>query len=230
MTETPTTEQARDALATAETEKTEAEELAAALADKVRAGDDSVKPKDITAARELAEFADLRITAARRKLAAAEEAERHARAEAVAADVRDLLNNEDPDDIAAKVTAAVEAVAALHSATEARRLRVLEMSGRVRFIANELEVAGFHPVTELQKRYGISADHDSVAICEPEPIGTVGVTPALAIAAVVGMAVRDNGEQAKISEQMSYLSSRVETFVAQVPALRAIFNKDGSTK
>ncbi|MGC5007451.1 hypothetical protein [Streptomyces sp. DT203] len=227
---TPTTEQARAALATAEAEKTEAEELAAALADKVRAGDDTVKPKDITAARELAEFADLRITAARRKLAAAEEADRHARAEAVAADVRALVEDDDPDDIAAKVTAAVDAIKAVYAVTEARRLRVLEMAGRVRSLANELEVAGFHPVTELRKRYAIGADHDSVAIHNPEPLGTVGVTPALAVAAAVGMAVRDSGEQAKISDQMSYLSSRVEAFVAQVPALRAVFNEDGSAK
>ncbi|MFE7237916.1 hypothetical protein [Streptomyces sp. NPDC057580] len=227
---TPTPEQARDALAAAEAEKTEAEELAAAVAEKVRAGDDTVTPKDLTAARELAEFADLRITAARRKLATAEEADRHARAEAVAADVRALVENDDPDDIAAKTAAAVDALAALHAATEARRLRVLEMAGRVHPIANELEVAGFHPVTELRKRYAIGADHDSVAIYNPEPLGTVAVAPALAIAAAVGIAVRDNGEQAKISDQMSYLSSRVEAFVRQVPALRAIFNEDGSAK
>ncbi|MGI5512749.1 hypothetical protein [Streptomyces sp. CA-106131] len=227
---TLTTEQARAVLATAEAEKTEAEELAAALADKVRAGDDTVKPKDLTAARELAEFADLRITAARRKLAAAEEADRHARAEAVAADVRDLVENDDPDDIAAKVAAAVEANRALYEATEARRVRVLGMAGRVQSLAGELEAAGFHPVTDMRTRYAITADHDSVSIYNPEPLGTVGVTGALAVAAVVGMAVRDSGEQARISEQMSYLSSRVETFVRQVPALRAVFNEDGSAK
>ncbi|MGW0632102.1 hypothetical protein [Streptomyces sp. NPDC002758] len=207
----------------------EAEAVAAELRAAVENGDDTVTPAALAEAEQAGVFARLRIKAAKKRAANQAEADRHARAEAVAADVRDLVENDDPDDIAAKVTAAVDAIAALYAATEARR-RVLEMAGRVHPIANELEVAGFHPVTELRKRYAIAADHDSVAIYNPEPLGTVGVAPALAVAAVVGMAVRDSGEQAKISDQMSYLSSRVETFVAQVPALRAIFNEDGTAK
>lgn len=220
---TPTPEQARDALAAAEAEKTEAEELAAALADKVRAGDDTVTPKDLTAARELAEFADLRITAARRKLAAAEESDRHARAEQVAAEARALVDQEDAAEIAAKMRAAADALADLYAATAARRERVLHMSSRVRSVAAELEAAGVDSPREMRKRYGLAADHDSVSVYQPSQMGCVGVTPALAVAAAVGLAVPNNGAQAEVSEQMGYLSSRVETMLRQVPAVGAAF-------
>ncbi|WP_409473119.1 hypothetical protein [Streptomyces sp. HC307] len=220
----PTPEQARAALAVAEAEKTEAEELAAALADKVRAGDDSVTPKDLTAARELAEFADLRITAARRKLAAAEDADRHARAEAVATEVRALVEQEDSAEFAAKMRAAVDALAALYHTTAARRQRIQGMAERVNRIGAELEIAGVAPAHEVGKRYGVAADLDSVSCYRPRAIPCVGITPALAIAAAVGLAVGpDNGDQAAVSNQVEYLSVKVDDVLRQVPAVRAEF-------
>ncbi|MEU2115215.1 hypothetical protein ABZ567_06080 [Streptomyces sp. NPDC016459] len=74
----------------------------------------------------------------------------------------------------------------------------------------------------MPRRYGIAASHDSVSVYKPERLaGCVGVSPALAVAAAIGLAVRDNGDQAKISDQMTYLSSRVDTLLTQVPAVRA---------
>ncbi|MFF4347845.1 hypothetical protein [Streptomyces sp. NPDC001530] len=220
---TPTPEQARDALAAAEAEKTEAEELAAALADKVRAGDDTVTPKDLTAARELADFADLRITAARRKMAAAEDADRHARAEQVAAEVGALVEQEDSAELAAKMRAAVDALADLYAATAARRERILGMTERVKRIGAELELAGVAPAHEVGKRYGVAADHDTVWRYQPQPVACVGITPALAVAAAIGLAVPNAVDQAAVSEKVEYLSSKAEDVLRQVPAVRAEF-------
>ncbi|AVH59721.1 MULTISPECIES: hypothetical protein [Streptomyces] len=226
MSETTTAPTVAQATAEALAAEQEAAELRAA----VENGDDSVTPAALAEAEQKGIFARLRIKAAKKRAAEQAEADRHKRAKATAADIRALIEQDDTDDIAAKVTAAVDALTALYSTTEARRLRVLEMAGRVQPIAAELERAGFHPITELRERYAVAAGHDSVTIYTPHPVGTVGVTGALAVAAVVGMAVRDAREQAKITDQMGYLSSRVETFIAQVPALRAVFNENGTAK
>ncbi|MEU0832307.1 hypothetical protein [Streptomyces sp. NPDC005969] len=220
---TPTPEQARDALAAAEAEKTEAEELAAALTEKVRAGDESVQPADLSAARELADFAELRVAAARRKLSAAEDADRHARAEAVAAEARALVEQEDTDDIAAKMRAAVDALADLCATTAARRERIGHIAAKVRQVAADLDRAGLDSAHELPKRYGIAVSYDdSVSVYKPKMLGACPVSPALALAAAVGLAVPDNGKQAEIAEQMTYLSARVEAMLNQVPAVRAV--------
>jgi hypothetical protein len=221
---TPTPEQARDALAAAEAEKTEAEQLAQALAEKVRAGDDTVTPKDLTAARELAEFADLRIAAAHRKLDAAAEQDRHQRAEQIAAEARALAEQEDADEFAVKMRAAVDALVDLYAAAGARRERILGMAERVKRIGAELEAAGIAPAHEVSKRYGVAADYDSVSCYRPRTIPCVGITPALAVAAAVGLAVGpDNGVQAAVADQVTYLSGKVDNVFAQVPAVRAEF-------
>lgn len=68
-------------VATAVQEADEADGLAAALEERVRAGDDTITPEQIAAARELGHFAQLRAEATRRK---AEDAKRTARLAALA--------------------------------------------------------------------------------------------------------------------------------------------------
>ncbi|MGW9031008.1 hypothetical protein ACWGQ5_44530 [Streptomyces sp. NPDC055722] len=222
-TTAPTPTDARQALAAALAEKTEAEQLAAALAEKIRNGDDTGKPADLATARDLAEFADLRITAAERKLNQATEADRHQRAEEVAAEVRALVEQEDSAELAAKMRAAVDALADLYAATAARRQRIIGMAERVRRIGDELELAEVAPAHEVGKRHGVAADHDTVWSCRPQSVACVGITPTLAVAAAIGLAVPDTGDQSAVSEQFTYLSSKADEVLRKVPAVRAEF-------
>lgn len=74
-------------VAAAEQEAAEAEQLAAALEERVREGDDTVTPEQVTSQRELGRFARLRVEAARRKAARAAEAARLERCKTLAADI-----------------------------------------------------------------------------------------------------------------------------------------------
>ena len=137
MTTTPA--DARTALADAEREQREAEALADALAEKARDGDPDVTPGQLGEAKQLAEFADLRIEAARRKLADAEAADRDARARHAAAEARDIATDDDPRELAPLVQAVADAVAALTEAIAARNARISVAYKALRSVAAELD-------------------------------------------------------------------------------------------
>ncbi|WP_406321916.1 hypothetical protein [Streptomyces sp. NBC_01637] len=218
---TPSTEQARAALATAEAEKTEAEELAAALADKVRAGDDTVTPKDLTAARELAEFAELRITAAHRKLGAAEEADRTARAEEVAKDVRRLVEQDDAE-FAAKLRNAVDANFELHAAAVDRRDRIADMGMRAAYVVDE-HVRHGGTVEEAVQRYGVNGSRTDVFSYRPTRLGVHATEPGNVLAAALALALPDHHAEAAVRECLTNLPTRVATVFGEIPAAREAF-------
>ncbi|MGW2438753.1 hypothetical protein ACWCY1_18725 [Streptomyces goshikiensis] len=115
--------EAREALDTARTEAAQAHEVIEALAERVREGDEQVTAEQIAGQRQLAELAELRVEAAERKLAAAVTADRDARAKAIAAAARDLIDADDMQPLTDAVRAAVaalERVAALAAVRSAR--------------------------------------------------------------------------------------------------------------
>ncbi|MFE5296409.1 hypothetical protein [Streptomyces sp. NPDC056632] len=116
----PDLDTARAALETAQREAEEARALVGALAERVRDGDDAVTGADINAQRQLAEFAELRVTAAERKLAAAVDAHRDARARAAAERIRALVAEDSTDALCDAAQAVVTAVRALVRAADER--------------------------------------------------------------------------------------------------------------
>ncbi|MBT2397228.1 hypothetical protein [Streptomyces sp. ISL-100] len=213
---TQTPEQAREQLAAAEAEKSEAEQLAAALAEKVRSGDESVQPKDLTAARELAEFADLRISAARRKLDAAAEQDRHQRAELVTADARALVETDDPAELVAAVRAVADAAGILARLAHTRRDRIAAMGDSLVQVETELAAAGIDP-GEIRHRYGVRGGREAVILYDPL-LRVRSVRPGYVLAAALALGLS--------SEQLSELRDAMpsalvvgEQVTEAVPAL-----------
>ncbi|KOU48988.1 hypothetical protein ADK55_19160 [Streptomyces sp. WM4235] len=134
---TPT--EARETLDTARTEAAQAHETIEALAERVRAGDEHVTAEQIAGQRQLAELAELRVEAAERKLAAAVAADRDARANAIGAAVRELVNEDDTQPLIEAVQAAVAALEHLVRLDAARTARIHAVARDVVAINEELK-------------------------------------------------------------------------------------------
>jgi hypothetical protein len=225
-TTAPIPADARQALDAALAEKTEAEQLAAALAEQIRNGDDTVKPADLAAARDLAEFADLRITAAERKLNQAAEADRHARAEQVAADVRTLADTDDPGQMVTAVRAVADAVAGLAALATARAARVEELRRAVEAIDAELsEASPSARMHIMRSEYGVTAGHNAhaatmVAAYRPErqAVAAVPVADLVAAAVALGLPEPLPGIMSKVSEAFQADAATGRVFVG-IPAV-----------
>lgn len=114
---TPT--QAREQLETARREAAEAAGLGEALREQVRDGED-VTAEQLAAQDQLTELAQLRITAAERKLKAALAADLDVRARAVAARIGAVVDDDSTGPILDAAQAVVEAVRGLLAATSER--------------------------------------------------------------------------------------------------------------
>ncbi|MEC3992263.1 hypothetical protein VSR01_01360 [Actinacidiphila sp. DG2A-62] len=150
----PTPAQARTDLADAQRERAEAQSLADALAEQIRSGDANVTPGDLAAKRDLIEFADLRVEAARRRLAAAEEADRHARAQQIAQRVQAATAADQTEAMTASVQRVTDAVADLHALVSSRNEQVRDLSHAADAIADELTAQGIDRQTS-RSTYGV---------------------------------------------------------------------------
>lgn len=217
--DTLTPDGARTALSAAEQEKTEAEQLGRALAERVRSGDPGVTPKQLAEAKQLAEFAELRITAAQRKLAEAEEADRRARAEEVAAIARDIAGDDDPRELAACMRAVVEATAALVSVAAARAERIRKAGRTLRLIDQELSSLDASTNRAMRERYGVEGN--ALAITVQEPYARVeSVQAGALVAAAVGLGT-GREYYAELREAFGVIEFMVPRVLTQVPALEA---------
>ncbi|MBT2391643.1 hypothetical protein J7E87_19945 [Streptomyces sp. ISL-1] len=213
---------ARTALAAAKQEKTEAQQLGGALAERVRSGDPEVTPKQLAEAKQLAEFADLRITAAQRKLAEAEEADRRARAEEVAAVARDIAGDDDPRELAACVRAVVDATAALVAVAQARDSRIRTAGRTLRRIDLELSALDASTNRAMRDRYGVEGS--ALAITVHEPYARVeSVRPAAIVAAAVGLGAGTD-HYAELREAFGVIEFMVPRVLTQMPPLDAALN------
>lgn len=131
--------EARESLDSARTEAEQARDLVADLAERVREGDEDVTGEQILAQRQLAELAGLRVEAAERKLAAAEAADRDARAKAIGAAARKLISTDDTQTVIDAVRDAVAALEHLLAVTATRTARIHEVAEQAVHINDELK-------------------------------------------------------------------------------------------
>ncbi|MER6199820.1 hypothetical protein ABT234_20925 [Streptomyces sp. NPDC001586] len=134
-----TPDEAREGLDTARIEAEQARDLVADLAERVREGDEGVTGEQILAQRQLAELAGLRVEAAERKLTAAEDADRDARAKAIAAAARQLISTDDTQPVIEAVRDAVAALEHLLAVTATRTARIHEVAVQAVQINDELK-------------------------------------------------------------------------------------------
>ncbi|MGW2580635.1 hypothetical protein ACWCYZ_04725 [Streptomyces virginiae] len=133
---TPT--EARTALDTATSEAEQARSLVAALTERVREGDEDVTGEQLAAQRQLAEFAELRVTGAERKLTNAIDADRHARCTEAVETARRLLDADDTRPVVDAVTAIRTAVVQLVDVVSARNADIEAAGSRLELLNDEL--------------------------------------------------------------------------------------------
>ena len=133
---------AREALETARSEAAEAHATVEALTERVREGDEHVTPEELAGQRSLADLAALRVEAAERKLTAAIDADRDARARATAAAVRELVDADDTQPLVDALRDAAAAVARLADLANARAARIRAVASDAVGINAELKDAG----------------------------------------------------------------------------------------
>lgn len=213
--------EARTALDTARSEAEQAAELIEALAERVRAGDDDVTAEQIASQRQLAELAELRVTGAERKLAAAEAADRDARAKAIGTAARKLISTDDTQPITDAVRDAVAALEHLLDVTATRTARIHEVAEQAVKVNEELKsadpAAGPWPSTAYGFRGQTYPAH--VAVMGE---GTAGaVRPGRMAAAVLAMAL--NGDRSLAAEAREVFNAPFEHVIerlnAEVPGL-----------
>lgn len=120
--------QAREQLETARREATEAASLIDTLAERVREGDSEVTAEQMAGQKQLAELAELRVTAAERKLVQAQRADLDARARAVGDRARALVAEDSTEDIVDAAAAVLEAATRLLTLSGERDAAIREVA------------------------------------------------------------------------------------------------------
>lgn len=151
------------AVTTAEQEAAEAQALVDALAERVRDGNTDVTPDQLAAQQQLADFAQLRVEAARRHQARASEDSRVRRAEAARTAGQHLLNEDGARDIVAATVAAAAAMAELARVVEARNAHIAEVGATLAGLDGELTVQGADGSFPSRK-YGVWGDPTAVVV------------------------------------------------------------------
>ncbi|MBG0818197.1 hypothetical protein [Planomonospora sp. ID82291] len=176
----------QDIVRQAEADARQARELADAIAERVTAGDATVTPQELAEARSLAEFAALRVEAARRQAEAAHLADIDARGKALAAEVARLVDT-DESEIAVLFRKAVEAVEALVQAGEDRRRQVRTAADLIGVLSADLKAAGVEGGTRA--RFGLTGDANTVTMFGETVKRARSVPGRDLVSAAVGMAV-----------------------------------------
>ncbi|MFE0727058.1 hypothetical protein ACFW2X_02185 [Streptomyces antibioticus] len=179
MAETTTAELT---VAQAEAAALAAEQAAADLRAAVENGDPVITPTALAEAEQKSVFARLRITAARRNEAAQADADRHARAQAVAADARALAEQDDPAELAAAARALADAAGTLARLADARQDRFRAMGDKLGRVAEELALAGIDPL-QIRNLYGVRGDRDTVTVYGDPVLRVHSVRPGHILAA-----------------------------------------------
>ncbi|MFG2671160.1 hypothetical protein [Streptomyces sp. NPDC048445] len=205
-----------------------AEQAAADMRAAVENGDTEVTPAVLAEAEQRSVFARLRIKAAAKHAAEQAEADRHARALGIKAEIRQLAETDDPAVIAAAMRAAADALAHLWAVTEQRQARITEGRERAQAVLAEAERAGI-TAAEARARYGFLVRDDSapggraVVSLSPDHVAVHEIRPAHAIAAVVGLATPDGMDQKEIASVSHAFGGHAAKVCDVSPAIRAAF-------
>ncbi|MFJ7204270.1 hypothetical protein ACIQWR_12140 [Streptomyces sp. NPDC098789] len=211
---TPT--EARTALDTARAEADQAHEVVEALTERVREGDEQVTAEHIAGQRQLAELAGLRVTAAERKLTAAEAADRDARAQAIAADARTLISTDDTRPVLDAVQAAVAALEHLLAVTASRTARIHEVAEQAVKVNEELKrsdpAAGPWP----SSNYGFRAQTFPAHVAVMGEGTADAIRPGRMAAAVLAMAL--DGDRSLTGEARQVFNAPFEHVIERLNA------------
>lgn len=170
-----------NAVSQAEQEAAEADALVAALEERVRDGDDTVTPQQITEQRELGRFAKLRAEAARRKAERAAQAAAEKEREEKHGQALALLNTgpASVDRLAAAYAAAQEAIEAFLATSDAfddavnQAARLLRDAGAPRTRGNPEEMAG--PVASpTTPRWDVTFYDEGAVVLGPNDLRSAG--------------------------------------------------------
>ncbi|WCD86381.1 hypothetical protein KPP03845_102727 [Streptomyces xanthophaeus] len=225
---TPT--EARTALDTARTEAAQAAELIEALAERVRDGDDDVTAEQIATQRQLAELAELRVTGAERKLAAAETADRDARAKAIAAAARKLLDQDDMQPLLDAVRSAVTALGHLVDVTTARTERIHTLAVQAVEVNEDLKRADPAAGPWPSSAYGFRAQTFPAHVAVMGEGNATAVRPGRMAAAVLAFALDGNRSLAAEAREVfnAPFAAVIERLMAEVPGLDAVLSQQGA--
>ncbi|MFG2671162.1 hypothetical protein [Streptomyces sp. NPDC048445] len=158
-----------DAVEQAAAEATEADALLAALEERVRDGDDTVTPDQLTSTRELGRFAKLRAEAARRKADRAAAAAAETERAGIVAQAAALVSEDgDPGKVAAAYAAARAAVEQLLTVTATHDDAVREAAALLRTVG-----------APAMHRY-VPVQHDGYVTSESEPMPATSTAPTVA--------------------------------------------------
>ncbi|WP_031104971.1 hypothetical protein [Streptomyces sp. NRRL S-146] len=206
--------EAAEAIRTARAEQEEAEQFAAALEERVLDGDPEVTPAKLGEARELVRFAELRVTAAERKHAAAQEAARHATARSVAERAVSVVRDDDGRELTDAMRAVVDAVSHLAAIAERRHATVTGLGTELRGVT---ELLG-GDVRQMRERYGVAGDREQIIVYEPRTVVQT-VPPAAVLAAAVRLGVGPGAAAHAVGDALTVADQRVKQVFAAVPAL-----------
>ncbi|MGW3650226.1 hypothetical protein [Streptomyces sp. NPDC000878] len=189
---TLTPAQAREQLTTARAEADEAAALIDVLAERVRSGDTEITADQMASQKQLAELAGLRVTAAERKLKAAQAADLDARARATSDRIHALVKADSADPIATAVRAVIGSVQALVTAAADRHTTIRDVSTEGVRINEELGRSDNNPWPSRAYDF-VAQDHPSASVAAVG-VGRAEAVPAHRLLAVaLAQALGDQG-------------------------------------
>ncbi|TMR95592.1 hypothetical protein [Nonomuraea basaltis] len=203
----------------AEKEAKLAGELLATLEKRVKSGDEAVTPAQLSESRSLAEFARLRVDAAKQRAAAARREALDERGAALREQAARLAGAGD-EEMADLFKDAVAALARLARVAGERRDVIREIGRAAEALA--IEAGTDH--NGLWSRYGVRASHDHVMVAGEEPLRVQAVTPVEVVGAVAEIAL-DHWGRAELLKG-GHQSYRVFTRVPAVAAGLAMTDRE----
>ncbi|MGW0774553.1 hypothetical protein ACWD01_13080 [Streptomyces sp. NPDC002835] len=210
-----------DLIATAQRELADAQQVLAALQERVREGDTDITPDQLAAQRELIGFAELRVEAAHRKHAAETTADRERRAQAAAQAGRDLLAADDTQPIIDAVRAAADALRHLVKVAADRNAAIGDAAQDLVAINAELKNATADDHSWPIDQFGVRAMTSPASVIVLGEGSTRAVYPGRLAAAALHLALTgDKPEQEHARKFMSGLPNQVIARIGEdIPGL-----------
>ncbi|MGW0596115.1 hypothetical protein ACWD11_03105 [Streptomyces sp. NPDC002776] len=211
---TMTPAEAAAAIRTAHDEKEQAEQAAAALEERVLNGDQDVTAAQLAEARQAVTFAELRITAAERKHAEAQQAALQESARRVAEQAVSVVADDDADELADAMREAVTAIGRLCSIAQQRHEVISGLGAQMRGITDQF--GGDFRV--MRERFGVAGDREQIVVYQPRTVVRT-VQPAVLLAAAVRLGVDSHALAYGIGSALESPDQRVKQTFTAVPVL-----------
>lgn len=211
------------AITLAQQEAADAQQLLDALTERVRNGDTDVTPQELIAQRGLADFANLRLTAAQRRHTRALADERDALGEATRKAAQQFLDEQGDGTITDATMRAVAAVADLTRVISAHNARVAGLGTVIADLDHELVTAGVaEGAWASRDKYGVWGDRTRVVVHGQGAVFALSAGHMTAAAVAVGLGSDPEGyaEQARHREAFGgLLNQHVQNVAEVVPGL-----------